>query len=314
MNSHCPVCRGSDARRFPYDNHQKRLSLNSLRHQAGGCLFTAGLRMPWLRNRLLFSPTRDIRQCQDCGHGIYDRAFKPGELEAYYRHRYFLADGLPPERWDDSSFVTEHAKSRGQWAFVSPYLEQFAQPRMLDVGAAASRISRLARLHLGGRAQCSVVEPGEGWAEYYKHHGIRVAGRFFPCADDQSYDYIHTSHWLEHVEALEPVLSGLRARMAPGGFCFIEVPNCDAIYFAGDFPDTPHIHFFTASSLERSMADHGFVAVDVRECGLPNASYLRYRRFADRMSVEELRTAEESEASIEHIPGGNLLRGLFRAV
>jgi len=314
MPDTCPACASTKVERYPYDNHQERLTPTALKHQFGGILYSLGLHTSFLRNRLLFGPSMDVLRCPQCGHGRYEREFKEGELEAYYRRRYFLADGLPRESWDDKAFIEGHAKTRGQWAFVRPQLDQLPSLRMLDIGAAASRISRMARLHYGDRAQCSVVEPGEGWTDYYQHHGIKVAGRFFPCADSQSYDYIHTSHWLEHVEKLEPVLSAMRARMAPGGLCFIEVPNCDATYFAQDFPDQPHIHFFTADSLSRCMVAHGFEPVDVRECALANPEYIRYRRHPETMTKDELRAAEETESSIEPVPGGNLLRGLFRAV
>jgi hypothetical protein len=60
------------------------------------------------------------------------------------------------------------------------------------------------------------------------------------------------------------------------------------------------------------MAAQGFQAVDVRECAMANPDYIRYRRHSEAMSQEELHAAEETEASIENVPGGNLLRGLFR--
>ncbi|RFC46197.1 MAG: Methyltransferase domain-containing protein [Verrucomicrobia bacterium] len=184
---------------------------------------------------------------------------------------------------------------------------------MLDVGAAASRISRVAKMHFGDRVQCSVVEPGEGWVEYYRHHHIRLAGHFFPIAGDETWDYIHTSHWLEHVEKLDVVIKGLRSSLRKGGLCFIEVPNCDIAYFTHDFPDQPHVHFFTAASLRQAMQTHGFVAVDVRECAMANAAYLNYRRRPESVTAEERRLAQESEASTDPVASGNLLRGLFRA-
>lgn len=314
MPPFCPVCSCSEFERYPYDNHLRRLTLTSLKHCIGSAMFACGLKSDWLRHRLLFGPTMDVLRCIRCGHGHYERSFQAGELEAYYQRRYFLADGLPKEQWDDATFVVDHAKTRGQWAFVEPHLSALPTLRMLDIGAAASRMSRMAKLHFGARAACSVVEPGEGWTNYYAHHGIRLAGRFFPCDDSERYDYIHTSHWLEHVEKIDSVMAAMHSRLVPRGLCFIEVPNCDATYFARDFPDQPHIHFFTAASLSSAMQRHGFEPVDVRECALANQSYLKYRRHVDTMTAPERKAAEESEASIVHVPGGNLLRGLFRAI
>jgi|GEM_PF-5075190 len=311
---HCAICRSANVERVPYDNHERSLNAAQLRHQLGAMLHGAGITGEWLSQRLLFSPVHDIVHCLQCGYGRYERAFAMGELERYYGRRYFLAGGLPPEQWDDFGYIDRHFKTRGQWAFVSPHLELNSKLRMLDIGAAASRMSRLIKRHLGDRVECSVVEPGDGWTGYYRHHGIRLAGRFFPCADDQQYHYVHTSHWLEHVDRLEPVLQGLRARTITGGLCFIEVPNCDNTYFARAFPDAPHIHFFTAASLCLAMRHHGFETVQVSECAMPNPEYFHFRRRTDRLTADERLLVEKTEASIDHVPGGSLLRGLFRAV
>ncbi len=312
--SDCAICHSPSIERVPYDNHERKFNTTVLRHHLGAMLHKTGVTSEWLTHRLLFSPTQNIVRCRQCGYGCYERDFSPGELERYYGRRYFLAGGLPEEQWDDFGYVDQHFKTRGQWAFVSPHLDRSSEIRMLDIGAAASRMSRLIKHHLGDRVECAVVEPGEGWTGYYQHHGIRVAGRFFPCPDEQQYDYVHTSHWLEHVERLEPVLQGLRDRTRTGGLCFIEVPNCDATYFARAFPDAPHIHFFTAASLPLAMKQHGFEPVQVAECAMPNPEYFHFRYRTDSLTEDERLTVEKTESSIEQVPGGSLLRGLFRAV
>jgi len=186
MTANCPACTSTEAERYPYDEHLRRITVTSVRHQVGSVLFALRLRSAWLRNRLLFGPTRNVLRCPRSGHGRYEREFKPGELDDYYHRRYFLADGLPRERWDNRTFVTNHAKTRGQWAFVQPHLERLPALQMLDIGAAASRISRMARLHFGDRAQCSVVEPGDGWADYYQYRKMQIVGPFFPFLESDS--------------------------------------------------------------------------------------------------------------------------------
>ncbi len=314
MESICPICKTGNVEHVPYDNHERRLSVTAIKHHTGALIARAGLGGEWLRQRLVFSPSQNILHCKTCGYGIYERTFAEGELEHYYGRRYFLAGGLPKQQWDDFSYVDQHAKTRGQWAFVSPHLGAFPRLRMLDIGAAASRMSRIVKHHLGSRAECSVIEPGDGWVDYYQHHGIHLAGRFFPADSGAQYDYVHTSHWLEHVDRLEPVLRALRKSTVTGGICFIEVPNCDETYFARSFPDSPHIHFFTAASLSAAMKQHGFEVIQVSECAMPNPVYYDYRRRTATLTAKEQHTAEVTEASIEHVPGGNLLRGLFRAV
>ena len=300
--------------RVPYDNHERKLNFTTIKHHLAALLQRAGLRLEFLEQRLLFSPSKDILVCKTCGYGRYEQTFDIGVLERYYGHRYFLAGGLTRERWNDFEYVSEHSKTQGQWAFVSPHLKAMSHVRMLDIGAAASRMSRMAKHHLGERMECSVIEPGDGWVDYYQNHGFNLAARFFPANNGKSYDYVHTSHWLEHVDKLEPVLQGLRQSTTEGGLCFIEVPNCDETYFSRSFPDSPHIHFFTKQSLRIAMEQHGFAVVDIRECAMPNPAYYDYRRRTALLTPAEQYTAEVTEASIEQVAGGNLLRGLFRAV
>ena len=313
MESLCAICHSGNVERVPYDNHERKLNATALKHHLGALASKLGIASEYIEHRLLFSPSQNILHCKECGYGKYERGFKEGELERYYGRRYFLAGGLPKEQWDDFDYIDKHPKTLGQWAFVSPWLKELPSIRMLDIGAAASRMSRMVKHHMGDRAQCSVIEPGDGWVDYYQHHKIHLAGRFFP-APCGPFDYVHTSHWLEHVEKLEPVLQAMRQSLAMGGLCFIEVPNCDATYFARSFPDSPHIHFFTAASLAKAMQQHGFEAVDVRECAMANPVYYDYRRRTATLTPAEQHTAEITEASIEPVPGGNLLRGLFRAI
>ncbi|MSU21512.1 MAG: class I SAM-dependent methyltransferase [Pedosphaera sp.] len=314
MEPSCGICKSGNIERVPYDNHERKLNLYVVKHHVGAWLAGAGLGTGWLKQRLLFTPSKNILHCLACGYGRYERTFEEGELECYYRRRYSLAGGLPKEAWDDFDYVVGHAKTQGQWAFVSRHLPVSGGFKMLDIGAAASRMSRLAKDHFGGRVECSVIEPGDGWLEYYRHHGIELAGRFFPSDLGGEYDYVHTSHWLEHVEHLEPVLHALRKSTAAGGLCFIEVPNCDATYFSRSFPDSPHIHFFTSASLTAAMRQHGFEAVQVTECAMVNSEYHGYRCRTALLTAEEQRTAEILEASVEQVRGGNLLRALFRAI
>ena len=315
MEASCAICKSSRVERVPYDNHERKLNLYAVKHHVGALLKGAGFGNEWLNQRLLFTPSKDILHCLDCGYGRYDCAFDEGDLESYYGRRYFLAGGLPKASWDDFEYVAGHAKTQGQWAFVSPYLPSTGSFSMLDIGAAASRMSRMVKHHFGERVQCSVIEPGDGWVDYYTHHNIQLAGRFFPTQDEgNKYDYVHTSHWLEHVDQLEPVLSALRTSTVTGGLCFIEVPNCDSTYFSRAFPDSPHIHFFTKASLTAAMKQHGFEPVQVSECAMANPEYYGYRCRTATLTPEEQREAEITESSVEDVPGGNLLRGLFRAV
>ena len=66
---------------------------------------------------------------------------------------------------------------------------------------------------------------------------------YFPFKTDIKFDFIHTSHWLEHIVDVNKTMAKINSMLTNKGGLFIEVPNTE---FYWDYPqtDTPHIHFF----------------------------------------------------------------------
>ena len=82
------------------------------------------------------------------------------------------------------------------------------------------------------------------------------------------FDYIHASHWLEHVLDLESTILSLRDLSSQEGLIFIEVPNTEHDYWSSTWLDIPHIHFFTMSSLKNVFGRFSFRCLDVGEFGI----------------------------------------------
>ena len=54
------------------------------------------------------------------------------------------------------------------------------------------------------------------------------------------------------------------------GTIFVEVPNCDDLYWKYRFfPNPCHLHFFCAESLKRLFEAHGFYTIFLKTCGPP---------------------------------------------
>lgn len=95
------------------------------------------------------------------------------------------------------------------------------------------------------------------------------------------YDVILTADVLEHVRHPERLVAGLPQRLAPGGILVASVPNFAHWYprtrtMLGRFDydrrgilDRDHIRFFTKASIERLLADAGFVIRRREAIGLP---------------------------------------------
>ena len=110
-------------------------------------------------------------------------------------------------------------------------------------------------------------ELGEQWSDYYEDAEINHISNKFPFSNSFKFDFIHTSHWLEHVNDLGRALRTIRSLNTKNGYLFIEVPNTEHFYW--DYPqtDTPHIHFFTQKSLTKILKGFNYKLVAIEEAG-----------------------------------------------
>ncbi len=142
--------------------------------------------------------------------------------------------------------------------------------RLLDVGAARGVFLDLARSR--GWTVRGVELSSEGVRVARERFGLEVAettleGAGFP---DGSFDVVHMSHVLEHLDQPLRSLAEVRRVLKPGGILALEVPN--------EFGDllgsvrevllrrprivyavpSPHLFFFTPATLRRLVARAGF--------------------------------------------------------
>ncbi|MEO1655181.1 MAG: class I SAM-dependent methyltransferase, partial [Bacteroidota bacterium] len=146
---------------------------------------------------------------------------------------------------------------------------------ILEIGAGNANFSILMRSRSQTKLSLDVCEPGDQWLEHYTFHKIHRVAEFFPFSGKQKYDYIHTSHWLEHMDDLASTIRDLKDLLKPGAFLFVEVPNCEHDYWNAPELDTPHIQFFTQDSLKRGFEKAGFDCLSIGEYGI---TFIEYRK------------------------------------
>ncbi len=209
--------------------------------------------------------------CSVCGHGEMQDAPSESELKDYYETEYWKKRAVVVEsaaKGNDIDKSRERAAS--QIDFVFERIPEFSRlSSALEIGAGAAH----ALIELGERIQdsdtaLSVCEPGLQWEDHYRRAGIERIASYFPFRSDTRFDYVHTSHWLEHVVDLDETLAQLRSILRPSSFLFMEVPNTQHFYWDLHILDTPHVHFFTPESLRRLFQKHGFESLGVEECGI----------------------------------------------
>jgi SAM-dependent methyltransferase len=256
----CPICKNQKTQKIQYGNHSGKLSIFLLKHYTANmiCRSFLGKYFPDLKFTTIFSPLFNIIRCSSCGYGYYERKISEKELLDYYKHEYW-ANKKP-------SFPSRGFSRRAisQYKFVERHLKK-SKLSILDIGAASSDTPRLIRQkRKNDGVEIGVVEPGQNWLPFYKKKNIKIISNFFPTKIKKKFDYIHTSHWLEHALDLKKIMKSLNKLAKKDGLIFVEVPNCNQSYFQnGKKRDVPHIHFFTKRSLEKLFINYGFRAIDI---------------------------------------------------
>ena len=215
----------------------------------------------------------NIKICSNCGYGVMNTPPSKKELKDYYSDQYWSGR---LEKTGKSFFTEVDYKGDPRAKIqIETSLNIIAKERInkvLEIGAGPALASLLLRDKCNKPSlKLDVCEPGVIWEEYYKRRGVNKIADYFPFKTRKKYDYIHTSHWLEHVLDLKDVIRSLTDICIKGGFLFVEVPNSTHQYWRLPLKDTPHIHFFTKNSLKRVFEESGFKCLDIKECGI---SYL----------------------------------------
>ncbi len=174
--------------------------------------------------------------------------------------------------WDDRNMRLEvdskiDVRAQSQFDFLGgQFPANGSTVNILEIGAGRALSSQLLREKYPN-TRIYVCEAGRQFEEYYRGRNIQRIASFFPFHTDIKFNYIHASHWLEHVLDLPATINTLRGMLSDNGMIFIEVPNTAVSYWELPVTDSPHIHFFTPTSLKNSFEKKGFSCLTIGEYG-----------------------------------------------
>ena len=334
--NHCPVCHNKDITKYiyrkypPWDNNKR--AFNRFEINESIKFFLAKIFNNQLINKIrffnrlqkqlaaetLFSSLFFVYRCNDCGYGKYNREMTDEDLYNYYANLYHTL-----ENRDDNDDInpTSDERAIGQFRFVfnetsiidrENILNTTDSLSVLEIGAAEAYISRII-LEECNNCSIDVVEPMKAFDDYYKRHYINKVAEFFPFSTDKKYDYIHTSHWLEHMNDLESTLNILKSMLVLGGAIFVEVPNCTKDYWQEKMRDDHgHIHYFTESSLVSFFISAGFELVKSTTVGLSHPDLNKYWISPDLLESKTLKQGSNSITSNIRNETGSYIRALFK--
>ena len=167
------------------------------------------------------------------------------------------------------SLGTSRARLASQIDFFAPFTPEAA--RILEIGCATGELAAATR---------EALRPARYEAIELSPAGLQAAGRVdrlytepLPIllatgAMTSRFDIILMSHVLEHLNDPAAELEAMLKVLAPRGTLFLEVPNGAGHRRLAIDDNRSHLHFFSASSLVRLLANVGFetiaTATDVR--------------------------------------------------
>lgn len=208
----------------------------------------------------------NVLVCSSCGYGTLDRQIRERELIDYYDQYWHFRD-VETKISNPNDFL-EEPRAIYQLQFVRELLGNRGLSNVLEIGAGRALTLQLLRAKNFPEINLFVCEPGPEWSEYYAERKIQRGAKFFPFKSDLKFEYIHTSHWLEHALDLEETIVVLRDLLSPGGMLFVEVPNTEHDYWQLHEVDHPHIHFFTQSAIQKVFKRFFFRCLKIGEYGI----------------------------------------------
>lgn len=264
----CLACQHDDIQKKVYDHHH----LNLLDGSVPSLEFVAEL----VPEHFIFKGFVEV--CNKCGYGILQSIPTDSQLSAFYNGAFWGRENLA-ERVAKASagyFSSVHlARAKQQQEFLGRYIELNTVSSCLEIGAGDALLSQALKNNARPDTLFHICEPGNHWDRYYQTIGVNKIADFFPFSSPhEPYDLIVASHWLEHIPQVIETLQTLKSKLAAKGKLFIEVPNTAHDYWQLDLKDTPHIHFFTQSSLTMMAEQAGFRVLAIGEFGITLAEHV----------------------------------------
>lgn len=123
--------------------------------------------------------------------------------------------------------------------------------------------------------------------------GFRTVEHFAP------FDFIYSSHVLEHVIDIDSHIRQVAAMLRPEGFVYIETPDLSGESLVYQTHTVFHVHTFSLASMLRLLRKHGFEAVRVLVDG--NIQVLAQKISSTSISTEPLKGTIFANTSMRYL-------------
>lgn len=222
-----------------------------------------------------------IFKCVNCALGVIHPLPKANDIQEFYELQSYYTHG--------ESHITPRASNffdriLTKLAWIADKSRPFQPEKIADLLPTGGRVCDMGCGHAKYLQQFRQlgfdvigVDPDPEARACALEAGIRVeAGTgedIPPTLPEASFDLVIMTHSLEHCRDPHKALQNAYRLTKPGGYCYIEVPNCAAEHFqmftiCSEMFDAPrHIYFFTPTNLSALMTRLGFSQVQMLYTG-----------------------------------------------
>jgi SAM-dependent methyltransferase len=197
-----------------------------------------------------FLSAKTLRKCHDCGLVFAYPMPSEGDLEEYYREKFFRAFN---SSFTDAFMDFSYQLAQSRLLLILKYISLEGGKRFLDVGAGNAEFGKALK-EVAPESIYEAVEPGE---ECRRKWGNWVQKAYSTLAEAEKgkYSIIVLNQVLEHINRPLNFLKETSEYLVEGGTVFIDVPNRDDLYKK---TVEPHLLFWEKKSLENVLMEAGF--------------------------------------------------------
>ena len=197
-------------------------------------------------------------RCADCGHVYQNPRPRPSDLALRYDNEY-----LDYEVRNAEAYLRLMLLGLGDLGFEAIEAALPSGRRFLDVGCATGALVEHA-VRRGWEAEgVEVCGPAAEYGRRVRGVPIRTGTLQDAAFPEGRFDFVHSSHLIEHLPEPGEFLAEVFRVLKPGGYCATVTPNRDGLQarlFGGGWRSViaDHVHLFSRSGLLRLIRARGF--------------------------------------------------------
>jgi len=222
-------------------------------------IFPSSLKRRFVHGKTKISVFKDRKWlwCKSCKFGVVFPMPSTKELDNYY-HTLYWENTNNDSLKDIVYSLGNTTRPKRQLDFIKNSGLHNVD-NMLDFGAGILGGSVVFRDAGFSSLNCA-LDKSEQTSQVSKMLKMRNIFNLDECVNSE-FDFIYSSHSLEHVASLKHVLNDFHRVLTKSGHIFIEVPNFSDDFVMKNHHHAPHTYVFSLFSLQLFMESNGFIKV-----------------------------------------------------